>query len=337
MTVINYFNKEMTLSSRSEPAGGSFPAKLAYRTYGSPSNPAILLSSAFLGSIETTTPFLYTGDDAVLSPEKLFIIVVGLLGGGESSSPSNQPAPFDGPRFPKTTYEDNIHLQYALCTEELGISKLFAYIGYSMGGQQAYYMASMYPDFVENVVGLSTSARTSWSNWMSLEGPRYALVTSHDFHDGHYEKPAKTGVEAFKRVQAARALSNGWFRQEAWKQAGFKSLDDYLQSFWTDGHDANDLLAMLWTWQRGDITGLYPEDEGDLAKALGKIKARCLIFPASTDNFFPPEDSEEEVKYLKNGELAVLESVWGHLAGGGFGPKEDADFMSTRIREFLKI
>lgn len=121
------------------------------------------------------------------------------------------------------------------------------YIGYSMGGQQAYYMASMYPDFVENMIGLSTSARTSWSNWMSLEGPRYALVTAHDFHNGHYKEPAKNGVKAFKRVQAARALSNGWFRQEAWKQAGFESLDVYLQSSWTDGHDANDLLAMLWT------------------------------------------------------------------------------------------
>lgn len=337
MAGTNYFNKEITLSSHSEPAEESFPAKLAYRTYGSPSNPAILMSSAFLGSIETTTPFLYTGKDAVLSSEKFFIIAVGLLGGGESSSPSNQPAPFDGPRFPKTTYEDNIHLQYAICTEELGISKLFAYIGYSMGGQQAYYMASMYPDFVQNMIGLSTSARTSWSNWMSLEGPRYALVTAHDFHDGYYEKPAKNGVEAFKRVQAARALSNGWFRQEAWKQTGFKSLGDYLQSFWTDGHDANDLLAMLWTWQHGDITVLHPEDVGDLAKALGRIKARCLIFPASTDSFFPPEDSEDEVRYLKNGELAVLESVWGHLAGGGFGPKGDADFMSSRIKEFLKI
>jgi homoserine O-acetyltransferase len=332
-----YFHKEITLSSHSEPAGETFPAKLAYRTYGSASNPAILMSSAFLGSIETTTPFLYTGDDAILSREKFFIIIVGLLGGGESSSPSNQPAPFDGPRYPETSYEDNVHLQYALCTEELGISKLFAYIGYSMGGQQAYYMASMYPDFVENMIGLSTSARTSWSNWVSLEGPRYALVTAHDFHNGHYEEPAKNGVKAFKRVQAARALSNGWFRQEAWKQAGFKSLDVYLQSFWTDGHDANDLLAMLWTWQHGDITVLHPEDKGDLAKVLGRIKARCLIFPANTDNFFPPEDSEEEVKYLENGELAVLESVWGHLAGGGFGPREDADFMSTRIKEFLKI
>ncbi|KAF9761250.1 hypothetical protein IL306_003897 [Fusarium sp. DS 682] len=169
MTEIKYYHKKIQLSSNSEPSGKEFPAKLAYRTFGFPSNPAVLLPSAFLGSLDTTTPFLYTGDDAVLSTERFFIIVTGLLGGGESTSPSNQPAPFDGPKFPKTTYEDNINLQYALCTEELGLSKLFACIGYSMGGQQAYYMASMYPDFVEHIVGLSTSARTSWSNWMSLE------------------------------------------------------------------------------------------------------------------------------------------------------------------------
>jgi homoserine acetyltransferase len=42
------------------------------------------------------------------------------------------------------SYEDNINLQYALWTEEQDLFKLFAYIGYSMGGQQTYYMASMY-------------------------------------------------------------------------------------------------------------------------------------------------------------------------------------------------
>ncbi|KAF9761251.1 hypothetical protein IL306_003898 [Fusarium sp. DS 682] len=159
---------------------------------------------------------------------------------------------------------------------------------------------------------------------------------AHDFHGGHYEQPAKDGVKAFKRVQAARALSNGWFRQEAWKQVGFDSLDEYLESYWTDGHDANDLLTMLWTWQHGNIAAVHPDDEGDLGKALRRIKAKCLIFSCTTDAFFPPEDNEEEMKHLVNGELAVLDSVWGHLAGG-FGPKKDVKFMNSHIKSFLNI
>jgi homoserine O-acetyltransferase/O-succinyltransferase len=53
------------------------------------------------------------------------------------------------------------------------------------------------------------------------------------------------------------------------------------------GHDANDLLAMLWTWQHGDITVLYRKDEEDVGNTLGRIKARCLIPPCATDVFFP--------------------------------------------------
>lgn len=341
MSETKYFHKELVLSPDSVPPRARLPAKLAYRTYGSRSNPAVLMSSAFLGSLATTTPFLYASDDAVLSPKRFYVIVVALLGGGESSSPSNQPAPFDGPRFPKVTYQDNVHLQYSLCTEELGLSQLFACIGYSMGGQQAYYMAAMYPDFIQAIVGLSTSARTSTSNWMSLEGNRHALITAHDFHGGEYKQQqppqsARDGVKAFMQVQAGRALSPGWFRQQCWRQAGFDTLEAYLDAWWTDGPDANDLLAMLWTWQHADLTALHPrEDQCDLSKALRRIKARCLLIPCTTDVFFPPEDSKEEVRHLENGELAILDSVWGHLTA--FGGKEELDFMSSRINDFLHI
>lgn len=139
MPETKYFNREITLSSRSKPPGVKFPAKLAYWTFGSRSNPAVLLPTCYSGHLANTLPFLYSSKDGNANPpfppEKYFIIVVGLMGGGESSSPSNQPAPYDGPRFPNLMYEDNIRLQYALCTEELGISQLFAYVGFSMGGQ----------------------------------------------------------------------------------------------------------------------------------------------------------------------------------------------------------
>lgn len=47
-----------------------------------------------------------------------------------------------------------------------------------------------------------------------------------------------------------------------------------------------------------------------------------------------PEDSENEVKYLKHGELAVVETIWGHMAGGGANPK-DTKWMNDRIAQFM--
>jgi homoserine acetyltransferase len=120
-----YFEHELTLSPQSSHPGLKFPAKLAYWTFGEPSNPAVLLPSCYGGVLADTSPYLYSSDHypvPILPPSKFFIIVTGLLCGGESSSPSNQPAPYNGVKFPKVRYEDNIRLQYALC-ESLGVGE----------------------------------------------------------------------------------------------------------------------------------------------------------------------------------------------------------------------
>ena len=341
MPETKYFRHDLTLSPHSIPAKTSFPAKLAHWTFGDPSNPAILLPSCYGGTLASTTPFLYTtenGNKPIFPVDKYFIIVTGLLGGSESSSPSNQEEPYNGPNFPKTTYEDNIRLQHALCLS-LGVKKLWAYIGFSMGGQQAYHMATLFPDFVDNAVCLAGSARTSWHNWCFLEGPRHALVMSEDFKDGHYTSPPTKGVTAFFRVYSTWALSQQWFREHCWEKAGFKTLQDYLEARWSASRevDANDLLALLWTWQKGDVTLYHPEDKGDLGKTLGRIEARVLAFPSRTDQYFPPEDNEEEVKHLKKGKFKVIESIWGHLAGGGGGTEEDNECIKREIARFLDI
>ncbi|KAK0275682.1 hypothetical protein LTR35_010952 [Friedmanniomyces endolithicus] len=341
MPETQFFEHDLTLSAQSVPAGKTFPARLAYWTFGDPSSPAVLLPSCYGGTLANTLPFLYdekAHPSPILPPTKYFIIVTGLLSGSESSSPHNTPAPFDGPNFPHTTYEDNIRLQHALC-QKLGVKKLFLYAGFSMGGQQAYHISALYPSFVEHMICLAGSARTSWHNWCFLEGPRHAITCSKDYHDGNYDPKvgAPAGTRAFSRVYSAWALSQGWFREKCWEQLGHKDLESYLEANWSGFGDANDLLRLLWTWQQGDITLYYPVDHGDLAKTLGRIEAKCLIFPSRTDCYFPPEDNEEEVKHLKHGEFRVIETVWGHLAGGGSGTKEDTEYIIQEVKRFLKL
>ncbi|KAJ7209766.1 Alpha/Beta hydrolase protein [Mycena pura] len=315
---------------------------LAYRTFGDPKNPAVFIPTCYGGKLDSTLTFLYVpakdGTPAVLKNH--FVVVCGLLGGSESSSPSNSSEALRGPRFPAVTYEDNIRLQYALC-RALGITKLAAYIGFSMGGQQAYHMATIYPDFVSRIVVLAGSARTSWHNWSFLEGPKAALVNSVDFHDGHYQTPVTRGTIAFSRVYATWALSQAWFRERSWETRGFSDLETYLRVAWEGGlgkWDANDLLCMLQTWQNGDISKFGPEEErGDLALALARIKAKALVMPSRSDFYFPPEDSEEEVKHLEHGELKVIESIWGHFAGGGGGTKDDDEYIKREVQRFMEI
>lgn len=332
-----YFTAEPQLDLNAAEPSQSTALTIAYRTYGSPDQPAVMMPTCYLGTLDDTLPFLWTpgadGKAPVLS--SYFVITCGLLGGGESSSPSNAHPSLRGAAFPETTYEDNTRRQHALC-RALGVEKLAAYIGFSMGGQQAYHMATLYPRFVERAVVIASSARTSWHNWCFLEGPRTALVSSADWHGGHYgAQPVVEGTRAFSRVYATWALSPPWFRARTWETRGYATLHEYLAAYWDGGQDAHDLLCMLRTWQRGDIS-LHGPRGGDLPAALASIEARVLVMPVRTDCYFVLEDSEEEVKHLRHGELRVIESVWGHLAGGGAGTEEDNQFIIKEVSRWLE-
>lgn len=353
-----YFTAEPEVNINASPPSANTSLTLAYRTYGSPDQPAVLMPTCYNGTLDGTLTFLWTpGDDG--QPPVLasyFVILCGLLGGSESSSPSNAPPSMRGAAFPETTYEDNVRRQYALC-RALGVQQLAAYIGFSMGGQQAYHMAALYPDFVARAVVLASSARTSWHNWSFLEGPKAALVASVDWQGGEYREPVVVGTRAFARVYSTWALSPAWFRGRCWRERGFESVEAYLEGMWSgSGKDAWDLLCMLRTWQRGDIgVAVYGKGKGDgdrgkeeegkekeedeeedrLPAALAGIKAKVLVMPSRTDCYFPPEDSEEEVRHLRRGELSVIESVWGHLAGGGGGTAEDNAFIIGEVRRWL--
>lgn len=162
-------------------------------------------------------------------------------------------------------------------------------------------------------------------------------MNSMDFHNGNYSEPACRGTRAFGRVYSTWALSSAWFRERNWEKLGFLSMWEYLEERWEKSlgsWDAHDLLYMLQMWQRADISSCGPI-KGNFVQALTSIKAVVLVMPSRTDLYFPPEDSLEEVKHLKQGELKVIETVWGHVAGGGGGSKEDKEFIKTSISELL--
>ena len=94
-----------------------------------------------------------------LDPERYFIIIPNMLGNGLSSSPSKIGPPHDRGRFPGVTVADNVRMQHRLLTEQLGIERTALVYGWSMGGQQAYHWAALYPEIVERIAVVCGSAR----------------------------------------------------------------------------------------------------------------------------------------------------------------------------------
>jgi homoserine O-acetyltransferase len=110
-----------------------------------------------------------------------------------------------------------------------------------------------------------------------------------------------------------------------------------LLDYWEQDHleqDANDLLCVLDTWQSNDPAKL--QEVASLEVALSGLAARAIIMPSSSDLYFTVEDARHEASLMPNAELRVLESDWGHCAGGpGRNPDAMAQVFSA-MRELLQ-
>ena len=142
-------------------------AKLAYKTYGqlNATRDNVIVMPTFYGGQHAENEALMAAWPS-LDPQQYFIIVPNMFGNGLSSSPSNTPPPFDRAVFPNITLYDNVLCQHRLVTEHLGITRVKLVVGFSMGAQQAFQWAALYPDMVQAIAPICGSARTSPHNYL---------------------------------------------------------------------------------------------------------------------------------------------------------------------------
>ncbi|KZT52216.1 alpha/beta hydrolase fold protein [Calocera cornea HHB12733] len=308
---------------------------LMYRTVGDPKSPAILKPTCFGGTIRGSD--VAVGTEHTISPEKYFVIFVGMFGGSESSSPSNTSAPFNGGNFPPISLADQVNAQKKLC-DSLGIKKLHTVAGFSMGACQAFQWAVQYPDYMDFVIAVCGSSRCSPHNYVFLEGPKNALLADQNFKGGHYTADALPllGTKGFARAYSGWGFSSTWYREQKFLGLGFKDIDDYLAQVWDGGlgtTDANDLLCLTRTWQTSNVSNI-PAYNGDFEAAMKGIKARTLVMPCTTDQYFEAEAGEIEVSLMNPGigTFKPIVSIWGHQAGAQSNPV-DTKFFNEAVAE----
>jgi homoserine O-acetyltransferase/O-succinyltransferase len=313
--------------------------KISYKTYGElaadKSNVVVVPSGVTLTHDEVDW---LTSTGKVLDPSRYFIVSVSMLGNGLSSSPSNSEPPFDGKRYPRVTLTDNVRMQQRLVTEVFGIEKIALVWGWSMGGQQAYHWGALFPDMVERICVVCGSARTSVNNLVYLASLEAALKADPLWQDEWFAAPPVGGLKACARILAGWVYSPAFYREEHYHALGFSTLEEFLVGVgeaYALSLDANNLLAQLWTWQKADISDneIY---RGNLAMALGAIKAKALIMPSQTDRYFMVEDNALEMPHLAHAELRPIPSIMGHTAGGSFSPSpQDAAYLAKGVRDLL--
>lgn len=321
-----------------EEGGTIRNCELAYSTHGhlngSKEN-AILVPTWYSGTSKIMSD-VYVGPGRALDPNTYFIIIVNQIGSGLSSSPHNTPLPGGMAHFPKVRIGDDVRAQHRLLTEKFGIDELALVTGGSMGAQQTYEWAVRYPDMVKRAAPIAGTAKNMPHDFLFTETLIEAITSDPAWNRGFYKASSEVreGLMRHAKMWGVMGWSTEFFAQNRPQQLGFSSLEDFAINF-MGGYfapmDPNDLLAMAWKWQRGDVSR---HTAGDLRAALGRIKAKTFVMPIDHDMFFPPKDCERECQMIRGAEFRPISCIDGHL--GLFGTHPDfAPQIDRNLRDLL--
>jgi homoserine O-acetyltransferase len=274
------------------------------------------------------------GREGILDPTRWCILAVGMFSNGESSGAAETP---DYPAL--VTITDNVRAQHRLVTEMFGIEKLAAVYGFSMGGMQAYHWAALYPKMVERAFVVCGSARTADHNKVFLSGLMRTLEAAPEhIRNGRFSSEPTLALKAFGHIYAGWGLSQDFYRGGLYKSVlGAPDLETFIRINWAERFSqcrAANLYAQANAWFHGDISdnSLY---SGDLAQALGSIKAQVLLMPSETDLYFRVADNAAELPLLASGTLRPIPSIWGHRAGNPSVNPADAAFLKAQVADLL--
>ena len=343
------------------------PVTVAYRSYGTlnaAKSNAVLVCHALTGDQYVAEPHPVTGKpgwwDAVVGPgrpidtDRFFILCVNVLGGCMGSTgpreemtdavgrPLGRPW---GVEFPAVTIRDMVRAQHLL-VRHLGIGRLLAVIGGSMGGMQALEWAATYPEMVAACAPIATAAHHSAQNIAFHEVGRAAIHADPDYAAGRYWESGRIpaqGLSVARMVAHITYLSEqALTRKFGRRLRGAPALtfledvfevESYLRhqgSTFVRRFDANSYLTIT---RAMDYFDLAAEFGGDVSAAFRGTATRFLVCSFSSDWLFPTSESRSLVRALngaganvsfveiasdKGHDAFLLEEPEFHAALGGF-------------------
>lgn len=275
------------------------------------------------------------GPGKAIDTSRFYVICSNFVGScygttGPSSIDPRTGKPY-GLRFPMVTVGDWVRVQ-ALLLDRLGIKRLHAVVGGSLGGQQAIEWALAYPGRVERCAVLAASARLSAQGLAFNAVGRHAILQDSNFRNGdYYEGPApSSGLAAARMLAHITYLSDQSMHEKFGRRlrktsqigSGFgvefevESYLDHQGSVFVERFDANSYLYITRAMDYYDAAAEW--GRGDLAEASRRIEARVMIVSFDSDWLYPPEQCEEFAYALTRAGKAVtyvrVPSRYGHDA-----------------------
>jgi len=312
-------------------------AKQAYVTFGemnAAKDNVIVFTIMYSGSHMHMTSLV--GPGRAIDTDKYFVIMPDLLGNGISSSPSNTEGAYAMGAFPHVTVGDIVRAQHKLVTEKFGVKKIQMVTGWSMGGQQTWEWAVRYPDMVLRAAPIGATLKAGPWNKILTDLVMNTLKSDPNFNNGFYTEAhaCQQGCRNLGRLFSLIAASKEMYQGEHWKRMGFTSLEDFERRIWENHFlpmDPNNLICMAWAWQHADAS---LNTGGDIKKAQKAIKAKVFPIVFTEDMMFDQSDIEEQCQYVRDCEVKLVPSHWGHFATLPFFP-EDTELIESIWSELL--
>ncbi|MEE3719968.1 alpha/beta fold hydrolase [Tumidithrix elongata RA019] len=313
-------------------------AKVVYQTYGELNRDRsnVILYPTSYGAQHPDIEWLVRAD-GILDPTQWFIVIPNMFGNGLSSSPSDCPSCGLAEQGFWFSHFDNVRAQEQLLRDVFGIDRLALVYGWSMGAQQAYHWAALYPERVTRIAALCGTARTTDHNRIFLASLRSALTSDPAWTGNGFDGIPDRGFHTFSLIYASWAASPAFYQAGLYYQFGFDSLEDYLQRGWEANYrkrDPHNLIAMIDTWLKSDLSD-NPTYKRDYALALASVRAKTLVMPSASDLYFTPADCKREASMIPNAKYLEIPSIWGHRAGNPYQNPEDETFIRQAIAELL--
>lgn len=275
------------------------------------------------------------GPGKPLDTDRFFVIGINNLGSCFGSTGPMHLNPETGrvygADFPVVTVQDWVDAQ-ARVLDHLGIRRLAAVLGGSLGGMQALDWSLRYPERMGHCIAIATAPSLSAQNIAFNEVARRAIITDPDFHGGHFYAHGvvpKRGLRVARMIGHITYLSDDVMEQKFGRQMraaelGYSTQDiefqieSYLRyqgDKFSEYFDANTYLLIT---RALDYFDPAREHGGDLSRTFAPARCKYLLASFTTDWRFSPARSREIVKALLDNKLDVsyaeIDAPHGHDA-----------------------
>ncbi len=301
---------------------------VAYRTYGTldaEKSNAVLVCHALTGDqyLAESHPItskpgwweLMVGPGKVLDTDRYFVICPNILGGCMGTTGPKEIDPATGRpwglSFPVITVADMVRAQ-AMLIAHLGIEKLFAVIGGSLGGMQVLEWAASYPERVFAAVPIAAAGHHTAQNIAFHEVGRQAIMADPDWCGGDYQSAGKhphRGLAVARMAAHVTYLSETALHRKFGRRLqdragityGFEAdfqVESYLRhqgSTFVERFDAN---SYLYITRAMDYFDLAEAHGGVLAEAFRETPVRFCVISFTSDWLYPTSESRAIVHAL---------------------------------------